>query len=163
MNQKDALSILNIQPGHITPADIKTAYRKAAAKFHPDHNPAGLEMMKLVNIAYETLKNYEGDIEQSEAALKNYGDVLNAALNEVIDLGFEIEVCGAWVWLHGDTKPHRELLKAAGYKWSPKKTCWYFRPEDYKSFNRSSWSMDKIRANYGSEAVNKKKTFAIGR
>ena len=44
MNHKDALSILSITQSHVTPEDIKLAYRRAAAKFHPDCNPAGLEM-----------------------------------------------------------------------------------------------------------------------
>jgi len=45
MNIKDALSIL----GLTATADqntIKAAYRKACTKYHPDRNPAGLEIMK---------------------------------------------------------------------------------------------------------------------
>jgi curved DNA-binding protein CbpA len=150
MNTKDALSILNLS-GQITPTDIKTAYRKAAAKYHPDHNPAGLEMMKLVNVAYETLKDFEGDAQQSTT--RNYGEAINDALNAIINFGLAIEICGAWVWLSGDTRTHREALKAAGFKWAPKKKQWYFRPEEYKSSNRTSWTMEKIREAYGSEKV----------
>jgi hypothetical protein len=32
----------------------------------------------------------------------------------------------AWWWLHGDTYPHRELLKRHGCRWSKKRRCWYF-------------------------------------
>ena len=151
MNTKDAFSILNIQSGHATPEDIKLAYRKACALYHPDRNPAGLEMMKLVNLAYEALKDFEGDVEACHE--KNYGEVLNKALNVVVNLGLDIEVCGVWVWVSGNTKPHKETLKAGGYLWAPKKMQWYFRPNQHKSFNRSSWSMDKIRETYGSETI----------
>src|ERR1700722_408063 len=102
MHIKDALSVLNIQTHPITPADIKAAYRRAAAKYHPDHNPAGLEMMKLVNVAYDTLKDYEGDIESPESG-HDYGEALNAALNAIIGLGLDVEICGAWIWVGGDT------------------------------------------------------------
>ena len=29
------------------------------------------------------------------------------------------------MWVSGDTRPYKELLKAAGFKWSPKKTAWW--------------------------------------
>lgn len=128
MNIKDALAILNIQLDNVTQEDIKTAYRRAAAKYHPDHNPAGLEMMKLVNVAYDTLKDYEG---KAEPSAMDYGGTINTALNAIINLGLKIEVCGSWVWVGGDTKPHKETLKAAGFMWAVKKRLWYFRPDDY--------------------------------
>jgi hypothetical protein len=152
MQIRDALSILNLHQHPITLDDIKMAYRRAAAKYHPDHNPAGLEMMKLVNIAYDTLKDYEGDIESPENS-NDYGEALNAALNAIVGLGLDIEICGAWIWVSGDTRLHKEILKAAGYLWAPIKKRWYFRPEAYKSRNRQSWSMDKIRDAYGSQGM----------
>lgn len=150
---KDALSILNIQSNFVTKDDIKEAYRKSAFKYHPDRNPAGLEMMKLINIAYETIKDFEGETTTSTKNNKDFGEIINNALNAIINLGFEIEICGAWVWVSGNTKPHKETLKAAGFFWSPKKLCWYFRSDDYKSHNRNTWSMDQIRNAYGSNKV----------
>ena len=55
----DALSILSIT-GDYTPETVKQAYRRACSQYHPDRNPAGLEMMKLVNVAYDTLKEETG-------------------------------------------------------------------------------------------------------
>ncbi len=153
LSVKDALAILNIQSNNLTIEDIKIAYRKAAAKYHPDHNPAGLEMMKMVNVAYETLKAHDPNKITFEPNTYDYGDAINNALNAIINLGLVVELCGAWVWVSGDTKPHKDTLKTAGFFWSPKKLCWYFRPEDYKSHNRSTWSMDKIRSTYGSTKV----------
>ncbi|MAS35386.1 MAG: hypothetical protein CL610_15355 [Anaerolineaceae bacterium] len=31
-----------------------------------------------------------------------------------------------WWWLHGDTYPHRDLLKRWGCRWSKKRRCWYY-------------------------------------
>lgn len=156
MNKNDALSILNIT-GDYTPESIKSAYRKACSIYHPDRNPAGLEMMKLVNQAYDELKNDSGTAQaKQEGDLSSYGEDIFNALSAIIHLGFDIEICGAWVWLHGDTKPHRDLLKQSGFRWAPKKCLWYFRPADYKSKGRGKFTMDEIRAAHGSEKVTMK-------
>lgn len=51
MNQHDALKVLGLS-GQVSPESIKLAYKKACSKYHPDRNPAGLEIMKMVNVAY---------------------------------------------------------------------------------------------------------------
>lgn len=56
--------------------------------------------------------------------------------------GVEFEWIGEWVWATGDTRPNKETLKAAGFKWSAKKTAWYWKPEGSKPKSR--------RARYGS-------------
>jgi hypothetical protein len=154
MHINDALKVLGIT-GEYNPDSVKAAYRKACSLYHPDRNPAGLEMMKMVNQAYEALKNATGEA-KIEGDYSSYGEDLNNALNAVMGLGFDIEICGAWIWLHGDTKPHKEIIKAAGFMWAPKKKLWYFRPADYKSRGRGKFSMDEIRASHGSEKVTEK-------
>lgn len=151
MKLSDALQILGIT-GQYTPELIKSAYRKACSQYHPDRNPAGLEMMKMINQAYDAIKDATGTATQENDSLC-YGEEINNALNQVINLGFDIEVCGAWVWLHGDTRPHKDVIKAAGFKWAPKKCLWYYRPADYKSKGRGKYSMDEIRNKHGSEKV----------
>ena len=154
----NALSILGITDENVNPQIVKQAYRKAAKEYHPDHNPAGLEMMKLVNLAYELLKNFTGS-GNSSTENRNYGEIINTALNAVIDLDLIIEVCGMWVWVSGDTKKHKETLKSAGYLWAPKKKNWYFRPDNQKSYRRmNSLPMAAIRAKYGSEVITSSKT-----
>jgi curved DNA-binding protein CbpA len=158
MNIQNAFNILGIANGQVTQEDIIQAYRKACMKYHPDRNPAGLEMMKLINAAREALKDFtSGESVAGEG--KDYGEAINAALNAVVNLGLNIEICGAWVWLTGDTKPHKEVLKAAGFLWAPKKLAWYFRPEEHKrrkNFGGLALSLDEIRAKYGSDRFRKK-------
>lgn len=31
------------------------------------------------------------------------------------DCGIEIEICRLWIWVCGNTQPHRDVLKAPGY------------------------------------------------
>lgn len=153
MARKDALNVLGIAVEDITPEIIKQAYRQAAKKYHPDRNPAGTEMMKLVNAAYEALKDFTGKILRETPDSFKYGEKINEALNRIMGLGLNIEICGTWIWVSGDTKVHKEKLKAAKYLWSPKKSSWYFRAEGYKARPHQAWSMEKIQSVYGSRRV----------
>ena len=154
MNIKEALSILGLESGSVTPEQIKAAYKKAMQKYHPDRNPAGAEMAKLLNAAYALVQDYEGEYDENTQSTLNYGEVINNALNAIMGLGLTIEICGTWVWVTGETRPHKEVLKAAGYFWSNKKCAWYFRPEARKSRRKgSNWSMKEIREAFGSEMI----------
>lgn len=156
MNAKieNALRLLGLIDVDVDENVIKKAYRKAAAKYHPDRG-GSLEMMKAVNDAYDALKGFAGRSE-SEANESNdtYPDELNDALNVVISLDdVFVEVCGLWIWVTGDTRTHKDALKAAGYKWAKKKVAWYFRPADYKSSGRSGgWDLERIRETHGSRS-----------
>ena len=158
MKLVDAAKILKLS-GSVEAKDVKAAYKKSCSEFHPDRNPAGEEMMKLINAAYEVLKGYSGVITDSNGEEvvfdeSNYCDDLNNALSAIINLeGLIIEVCGSWVWVTGNTKPHKEILKEAGYKWANKKKAWNFRPSDWKSASRGSMSLDEIRGTHGSKTV----------
>ncbi len=153
INVKDALKVFGLRSDS-TYEVIKAAYRKGCMQYHPDRNPAGLEMMKIINAAYNVLTDYEPiDGESDLGEELNLGDELNKALNAIIHLGLTIEVCGSWIWVSGETRPHKALLKESGFKWAPKKMMWHYRPADYKSFNRGNWSIDKIRETHGSVAV----------
>ena len=147
MNIYDAAKILGLS-GEITADQVKTAYVAACKKYHPDINPAGAEMMKVVNAAYEVLRDYSGTIEDEQS---EYGELLNTALNTIMPLqGLIIEICGAWIWVTGDTRAYKETLKQASFKWAPKKKAWHFRPEQYRSFSRGKTTLDQIREKYGS-------------
>ena len=98
MIAQDALDILGIINGNVNQDDITQAYRRACMKYHPDRNPAGLEMMKLINAARDALKDFVSG--ESTGKGHDYGEKINAALNAVINLGLTIEICGAWERTH---------------------------------------------------------------
>jgi len=157
ISHSDALKIFGL-PSNVSFDQIKRAYRVACSKFHPDKNPAGTEMMKMVNLAWAAIQDYVQGSILSEDGFEagEYGDELNAALNAIIGLGLDIEICGSWIWVSGDTRPHRETLKGAGFKWAPKKMMWNFRPAGWKSRSKGSYSMDDIREKHGSVSVKQK-------
>ena len=76
-------------------------------------------------------------------------------LNAVVptDADVKIELCGSWLWISGDTKPHKDNLKRIGCRWSNNKKQWYWRPPGSgRPWFRSSneYSMEQIRSDYGS-------------
>jgi hypothetical protein len=58
--EPDCYAILQVDP-HAEPEVIQAAYRRLAAKYHPDVDPApeAVERMKLLNLAYEVLSDPE--------------------------------------------------------------------------------------------------------
>lgn len=147
----DAANILGLS-GDITQEDVKKAFHAQAKKYHPDINPAGTEMMKVINAAFEALKDYTGTIKEEDSN-SDYPAALNDALTAIITLvGLNIEICGAWVWVTGNTFKHKDALKENGFKYASKKKSWHFRPENWKSSSRGQSTMEDIRFKYGSSS-----------
>ncbi len=160
MNIYDAIKILGITDlEEITQEDVKKAYRQASRKYHPDCNPSGDEMMKLVNEANSVLENARYPILVNSSDTYDYGAEINSALNAINNLqDLFIEVCGAWVWVSGETKAHKDVLKSQGFLFSGNKKMWYFRPKSQKCSwkGKSQFSIDEIRSKYGSQKVENK-------
>lgn len=115
-------------------------------------------MMKAITEAWRVLEKWDWNKDPVHVkAGKNhgYGDALMEALNKIIHCpGITIEICGAWVWVGGDTRPVKDVLKEAGYFWASKKKMWYFRPPEWASANRyGEWTIEAIREKFDSEEV----------
>jgi hypothetical protein len=65
-----------------------------------------------------------------------------------------IEIIGFFIWVSGNTKPYRDILKEHKFKWHSKKLNWYLAPAWYVKMNRSKdYSMADIRTMYGYQEV----------
>lgn len=168
------MTTTNYFDGISTLDELKKAYRKAAFENHPDKG-GNAETMAAINNEYDKVfaelkaneRNTEGRAEAEKAgeAWENIspdditGDDGYKAIIELllhIDQNITIELCGAWLWISGATREHKDELKAAGCWWACKKKMWYWRPSDAKVYhNRRNHSMDYIRAKYGSATVRK--------
>lgn len=156
MTLTEALGILS--PAGATAEDLKQAYRAAALKYHPDRAGGDLEMMKLVNAAFAYLKaalergGWTAGHQAEADAAGNVADVILAMWAKLAGLeGLRGECCGTWLWVTGNTYPHRGTLKAAGLRWSKKKAAWYWHPEGYKKRSRRVFDLGEIRQMWGSE------------
>lgn len=133
---------------------LRKEYKQKAAQLHPDHGGDADQMAKL-NEEYQT-----------KEALLDIDDDLREAIEKIITLpGINIEVCGSWVWVSGDTKTNKDTIKAAGYRWAHKKMMWYYRKEDdAQPWHRRKGAykdMSYIREKYGSDEI--KNTYSNAR
>lgn len=124
--------------------ELRREYKKAAAQLHPDHGGSADQMAKL-NAEY-----------QQKEALLGLDEELREAVEKILPIpGINIEICGTWIWVSGDTKTNKDTIKAAGYRWARGKKMWYYKKENeyYARSRKGGMSMGYIRDKYGSEEV----------
>lgn len=136
--------------------DLKAAYRKLAMQHHPDMG-GDTETMQRINAEYTKMHDILKDAHN--AAADDYHKTTETAA-EFIDIisalvrlsGLRIELCGSWLWIGGDTRAHKDTLKALGCRWSKQKALWYWHhAEDSRRRYRGRSSMAEIRNKYGSQ------------
>jgi len=143
--------------------ELKAAYHALAIKHHPDHG-GNLYIMQEINTEYEEtferMKNAgETNFHHEDGSSWNpYANETAAEFIRIIDQlirmrGITAELCGCWIWISGDTKDHKDALKAAGCSWAPKKGMWYWRPSYERGKRRGNTPMDRIRETYGSRMI----------
>lgn len=140
--------------------DLKHQYKHLAQKHHPDVG-GDTAVMQAINAEYsarfEVLKRSqntqaaEDTTGKTRATTESAGDFIEI-INRLLSLdGLEIELCGRWLWIRGNTRAHKEELKAAGCRWSSSKKLWSWHfAEDGDRWHRGSKSMSQIRSKYGS-------------
>ena len=138
---------------------VKKEYKQLVKRYHPDVNPADQfdyfnHLMGCINEEYDYIINNFSDYTpakksgtsessqdtqrrtQTNASANDDIEItpeMQAALNALNGLdGLNINIVGKWIWIDGNTRTHKDALKAAGYKWAPKKSMWYWAPADHK-------------------------------
>ena len=66
-----------------------------------------------------------------------------------------LEICGAWLWISGDTPKHIAAIEAVGGQFASRKGIWYVRPSYAKRINREEQHMADIRQWFGSVQINR--------
>lgn len=138
--------------------DVKETYRKLAKKLHPDCGGNAEEFKKMsaeYTTAYNRFKNVHRDQtadreEKTEYTAEEFADIINKVIH--LD-GVEIEIVGTWVWLSGNTYPHRETIKAAGFFFSSKHKKWYYNGNTKKSKKHSKLTYEQVKDIHGCKTV----------
>lgn len=135
--------------------DLKKQYRTLALQNHPDRG-GDPEAMKLINAEYDSLfakvkdthKNKDGEVytKKNTETAAEFKDIIDKLIKMT---GLEVEIIGCFIWVSGDTKPHKDSLKAMGFRWHSKKKMWYKSPEGYKRYGKKEYNIDEIRGMYG--------------
>ena len=135
---------------------LKAQYRRLAMLHHPDRGGDG-EIMKAINAEHDRLFEFlktmhnktADDYHKTTETPEEFRRIIEALMKLG---GLEIELCGSWLWIGGNTKEHREALKAAGCRWSSSKKLWYWHhPEEGRRWKKREASMSEIRSKYGSQ------------
>ena len=140
--------------------DLKAEYRRLALMYHPDRG-GDLDTMKAINIEYESRFEQLKRLHNAKASADTSGktrattetaaefiDIINALLK--LD-GLTVELCGCWLWIGGNTKPHKDKLAAIGCHWAPNNKLWsWHHAEDTDRRYRGKKDMAAIRLKYGS-------------
>ena len=144
--------------------DVKQTYKQLVKELHPDNNinqdttKAFQEMQAEYRVAFNRLKNVHvnaaGETYEKETTetAEEFADLINKLykLNNII-----IELCGSWLWITGNTKEHKEELKALGFRYASQKHAWYYHREPWHKKSKGTSSLDDIRFKYGSTIFNK--------
>jgi len=132
--------------------EAKKIYKDLAKKLHPDVG-GSTEEFKVLNEVYNyILENGINISEDSEFDLE-----LEKIISQILHYeNIIIEVVGSWIWLQGNTRAIKEVLKSLGFKWASKKKMWYYG--EMKGRNPKQKSMDDIKAKYGCQTVQGKST-----
>lgn len=141
--------------------ELKKEYHRLCLKLHPDVGGSD-EEMKILNAEYEMLFERVKNVhvnkngETYERETEETSEAFQALITELLKMdGIEIEIIGCFVWVSGNTKPHKEQLKALGFKWHRKKLCWYKSPEGYRRWGKGEYTLDEIRGMYSSMKIQK--------
>ena len=142
-----------------TLAEVKAMYKQLAKQFHPDITGTDTTaIMQAINAEYAkaiklaasgaNLSQDEQDAEILNA--EQYKNAINAIINLV---GINIELCGGWIWVSGNTYQHKDIFRTNGFYFASAKKMWYFRSPEYATSNRKKHTMDEIRHKYGTQKI----------
>lgn len=145
-------------------AKIKAHYRELARQYHPDLGGCE-ETMKIINCQYHAkLKDQSG--KEFDGHKYNYNNKIEQEIMDKISellkiANLQIDLIGLWIWVRGDTKPHKETLKSLGCYWHSVRKCWYWKPKGFSRTRSNPGSLDDLAKKYGvKEFSNKRKSLA---
>ena len=143
-----------------TAEELKKASREWAKKLHPDLG-GNAEDFKAMQNEYEKLwerlknihQNAKGETytKTSDTTTETPQEFINI-INTLIRLrGIDVEICGSWIWVSGDTRTHKDILKQINFKWANKKKAWYYHKDKFRKKSHEELTMDEIRDMFGSK------------
>ena len=151
-----------------TAEEGKARYKELLKKHHPDNGGDTATMQEIneeFRIWWETHKNRH-QTETGETYTKETTESADAFIDILDRLaglrGLDIEICGSWLWIRGNTYLNKDALKEFGCRFAASKKCWFWTADQFKKKRMRTQSMSAIRQKYGSEKVKTEEKVYIG-
>ena len=115
--------------------EVKAEYKRYVQRLLPREGNAG-DPSELVHVEneYHEISQRPKFQDLTEEVKEEYLGYPNK-VKILIRLGLDLEMCGSWLWVSGNTIDHKEQLKELGLRYSPNKKMWYYRPKWSRSAN----------------------------
>lgn len=149
-----------------TESAIRKEYLQLVKTYHPDITKGETEdEMKVINNEYEfLLKSVDGEKTQDASGKfhyykfdaeteRNLINMIRKLQNLRLPNTVEIGLIGTWIWIIGDTRPHKDSLKFIGCKYHGEKMCWYWHAGHYFRRSAKSGNFGGMAMRYGYEKI----------
>ena len=139
-----------------TAEELKKAFHEWVKKLHPD-NGGDIEAFKEMKSQWDKLSHSNIWNTHKTADGKSYekeNTTTPEQFTEIIEKlrsleNITIEILGSWIWVTGDTKNYKEILKELGFLFSSKKSAWYFNGETKKRRTHSKMTYTDLQKHWG--------------
>lgn len=143
--------------------ELKKEYAKLVFKYHPDRGGSNEEMARIIN-EYKQLREQLTNQQETynnknnkrpETETDEQDELFREIIIKIVHLPLDIEICGTWVWISGNTWKYREYIKNLGFRWTKYKKKWYWFPDikKTKKKKKTNTDMNWIRKRYGSKIL----------
>ncbi len=149
--------------------ELKKQYRDLVMQYHPDLNKEDTtKIMQEINAEYNNLfskvknlfTNKDGKIYEKEntESVNNFKNIINKL---VTFKDCKIEIIGNWIWVSGETKNYKEILKSLKFNWINNKKAWAYHQEKYFKKTKKVYTLEDLRNSFITIDVENKETVKI--
>lgn len=150
--------------------ELRSEYKKLLRKYHPDNNldKDTTSIIQEINHEYECIFSYIKEGFEHSKEFDNYSPRTKQSYDWTKDKqmremiynlcqfpNVQIEVCGVWIYVWGETYPYKKQLKELGLTWNRNRKCWIIHWDDGYKYSPQPLSMNHIREIYGSTIISK--------
>jgi curved DNA-binding protein CbpA len=132
---------------------LRNEYKKLAKQFHPDLS--GFDstiIMQEINNEYDLIGSQLAKGSKFEESENELNKLYKEKIETLIKINnLFVEVIGNWIWVTGDTKEHKDLLKELKFRFAPVKKAWYFKTYSYKKKQGEYVDFEGMRQMFGSK------------